>query len=117
MFLFNLIKLILIFPFILYIVIKFYTRNKRRSYLIVAPLYLVSLLLWLKYICGVMLGVVITGLIMFVTVYATIELKKPAKLTNKKIIRYSLMFFGRIYINIYIILLLIGISQEFLKIR
>lgn len=115
MFLFSLIKLILIFPFVLYIVVKLYTKNKRLSYLIVAPIYLVSLVLWLRYLIGSILSLIITCSLFVLLTYITIQMKKPIKLDNAKLVRYTLILFSRMYFSIYIILFLLGILQEFFK--
>ncbi len=116
MFLLSLIKLILIFPFILYIIARIYTRNKRFSYLIVSPIYLVSLVLWSRYLFGSILGLIIGLLIIVTLVYITIQMKKPIQLTNTKIVRYSLINVGRLYPNIYVLFFIIGVIQEYLTI-
>ncbi len=116
MFFLSLIKLILIFPFILYIATRIYTRNKRLSYLIISPLYLVSLVLWTRYLFGNIIGLIIGLLIIMSLVYITIQMKKPIQLTNSKIARYSLINLGRMYPNIYVIFFIIGVIQEYLTI-
>ncbi len=117
MFLLAIIKLILIFPFILYIIARIYTKNKRFSHLIVSPIYLVSLVLWTKYLFGSILGLVVDLSIVSVLVYITIQMKKPVQLTQAKIVRYALINLGRMYPNIYMILFVIGIIQEYFKVR
>ncbi len=115
MFLIGLIKLLLIFPFILYVIVQVYIKNKRYTHLIVAPIYTVSLLLWSRYLFGHIIGLIIGILLVLIIVYLTIQMKKPVQLTPAKTVRYSLINIGRMYPQIYVVFFIIGLIQEFLK--
>lgn len=117
MFVCGLIKLLLIFPFIAFLLLLIYTKSKEKAYLWVAPLYLVSQFLICKYIFGLFLGIIVFGILIWGLVFMTIEFNRTKRMTIINFGRYFLITTGRNYPRIYTILVVIGIVQEYMKLR
>ncbi len=111
------VKLVIIFPFIVYFLLYFLTRSEKQSFILVSPLYLLSLVLICRYIFGPILAIVVIAVILIGLLYITSEYSRQKKNSIVRFIRTFFVTTGRFYPMIYIGLVIIGIIQEYIKIR
>ncbi len=117
MFVCGLIKLLLIFPFLPFILLLIYSKSRQSAYILIAPLYLLSQLLLCKYIFGVMLGIIIFGILIGGLTFMTIEFNQTKRMTIMNFVRYFFITTARNYPRLYVVLVVIGIVQEYMKLR
>lgn len=111
------VKAILIFPFIIYFLLYFMTKSEKQSFLLAAPIYLVSLALILRYLFGLTMGIVTFIVVLLGLLYITIELSRQKKGLIGHFIRTFFVTTGRFYPPIYILLIILGVIQEYIRIR
>ncbi len=117
MYIIGAVKVILIFPFIIYFLLYLMTKNKKQSFLLVSPIYLVSLTLILRYIFGTIVGIISLLVVLIGLAYITIGLNRHKVGTLSKFIRAFLITTGRMYPILYMAIFIMGVIQEYVKIR
>lgn len=117
MILLDILKLILIFPFVIYFILLFIIKNEKQTYLLVSLLYLFSMVLLVRFLFpGIIMYIAIIAILGLLG-YITLGLMAHKKVTFTTFTREFLLTTGRFYPYIYMLLFVIGVIEEFIKIR
>ena len=112
MFIFDIIRFIIAFPFIIFIVLKLSKIPLKQSYLIVSPLYFWTFIELTKFVFPKQVSIVVFIYLLFIFTLSYIVVKKEYRSVHiNQYIRKIMYIFARLFIVYYIIVSFIGILK------